>query len=164
MSHPDRTSVSRWVRLRSLAVGKYKAVQLSIDGTTFPIRTIKGNAIDSKNVNGAFVSGVAACRAFASAAAIAAVRLSSAGLNGSKPSSSGVIVLRSISSWAGPLPQSGGSATGAEDVETAAELASPLRGAIAALTLAWMLVSVLGVVGVWIITAHLQLPCSPQSV
>ena len=35
MSQPERTRVSRWARLRSLAVGKYKAVQLSIERRSF---------------------------------------------------------------------------------------------------------------------------------
>jgi hypothetical protein len=35
MSQPERTRVSRWTRLRSLAVGKYKAVQLSIERRSF---------------------------------------------------------------------------------------------------------------------------------
>jgi hypothetical protein len=35
MSQPEPTRVSRWIRLRSLAVGKYKAVQLSIERRSF---------------------------------------------------------------------------------------------------------------------------------
>ena len=35
MSQPERTSVSRWTRLRSFVVGKYKAVQLSIERRSF---------------------------------------------------------------------------------------------------------------------------------
>ena len=35
MSQPERTRVSRWIRLRSFAVGKYKAVQLSIERRSF---------------------------------------------------------------------------------------------------------------------------------
>jgi len=35
MSQPERTRVSRWTRLRSFAVGKYKAVQLSIERRSF---------------------------------------------------------------------------------------------------------------------------------
>jgi len=35
MSQPERTSVSRWNRLRSFAVGQYKAVQLSIERRSF---------------------------------------------------------------------------------------------------------------------------------
>lgn len=31
MFQPERTRVSRWARLRSFAVGKYKAVELSIE-------------------------------------------------------------------------------------------------------------------------------------
>jgi hypothetical protein len=35
MSQPERTRVSRWIRLWSFAVGKYKAVQLSIERRSF---------------------------------------------------------------------------------------------------------------------------------
>jgi hypothetical protein len=35
MSQPERTRVSRWIRLRSFLVGKYKAVQLSIERRSF---------------------------------------------------------------------------------------------------------------------------------
>jgi len=35
MSQPERRSVSRWTRLQSFAVGKYKAVQLSIERRSF---------------------------------------------------------------------------------------------------------------------------------
>jgi hypothetical protein len=35
MSQPERTRVSRWTRLRSFAVGKYKALQLSIERRSF---------------------------------------------------------------------------------------------------------------------------------
>ena len=35
MSQPERTRVSPWTRLRSFAVGKYKAAQLSIERRTF---------------------------------------------------------------------------------------------------------------------------------
>ena len=35
MSQPERTRVSRWIRPRSFAVGKYIAVQLSIERRTF---------------------------------------------------------------------------------------------------------------------------------
>jgi hypothetical protein len=35
MSQPDRTRVSAWTRLRSFAVGKCKAVQLSIERRSF---------------------------------------------------------------------------------------------------------------------------------
>jgi len=35
MSQPERTRVSRWARLRSFAVGKCKAVQLSIERRSF---------------------------------------------------------------------------------------------------------------------------------
>ena len=35
MSQLERTSVSRWIRLRSFAVGRYKAVQLSIERRSF---------------------------------------------------------------------------------------------------------------------------------
>jgi hypothetical protein len=35
MSQPERTRVSRWARLRSFAVGKYKGVQLSIERRSF---------------------------------------------------------------------------------------------------------------------------------
>src|ERR1022692_4957941 len=35
MSQPERARVSRWTRLRSFAVGKYKAVQLSIERRSF---------------------------------------------------------------------------------------------------------------------------------
>ena len=35
MSEPERTRVSRWIRLRSFAVGKYKVVQLSIERRSF---------------------------------------------------------------------------------------------------------------------------------
>jgi hypothetical protein len=35
MSQPERTRVSRWARLLSFAVGKYKAVQLSIERRSF---------------------------------------------------------------------------------------------------------------------------------
>jgi hypothetical protein len=35
MSQHDATSVSRWARLQSFAVGKYKAVQLSIERRSF---------------------------------------------------------------------------------------------------------------------------------
>jgi hypothetical protein len=35
MSQPERTRVSRWTRLRSFAVGKYKAVQLSVERRSF---------------------------------------------------------------------------------------------------------------------------------
>jgi hypothetical protein len=35
MSQPERTRVSRWIRLRSFAVGKYKRVQLSIERRSF---------------------------------------------------------------------------------------------------------------------------------
>ena len=35
MSQPEGTSVSRWTRLQSFAVGKYKAVQLSIERRSF---------------------------------------------------------------------------------------------------------------------------------
>ena len=35
MSQPEHTRVSRWARLRSFAVGKYKAVQLSFERRPF---------------------------------------------------------------------------------------------------------------------------------
>ena len=35
MFQPERTRVSRWIRLRSFAVDKYKAVQLSIERRSF---------------------------------------------------------------------------------------------------------------------------------
>jgi hypothetical protein len=35
MSQPERTRVSRWTRLQSFAVGKYKAVQLLIERRSF---------------------------------------------------------------------------------------------------------------------------------
>jgi hypothetical protein len=35
MSQPEGTRVSRWIRLRSFAVGKYKVVQLSIERRSF---------------------------------------------------------------------------------------------------------------------------------
>ena len=35
MSQPERTRVSRWTRLQSFAVGKYKGVQLSIERRSF---------------------------------------------------------------------------------------------------------------------------------
>jgi len=35
MSQPEGTRVSQWTRLRSFAVGKYKAVQLSIERRSF---------------------------------------------------------------------------------------------------------------------------------
>ena len=35
MSQPERTRVSRWTRLQSSAVGKYKAIQLSIERRSF---------------------------------------------------------------------------------------------------------------------------------
>ena len=35
MSQPERTRVSRWIRLRSFVVGKYKVVQLSIERRSF---------------------------------------------------------------------------------------------------------------------------------
>jgi len=35
MSQPERTRVSRWTRLRSFTVGKYKAVQLSMERRSF---------------------------------------------------------------------------------------------------------------------------------
>jgi hypothetical protein len=35
MSQPERTSVSRWTRLRSIAVGKFRVVQLSIERRSF---------------------------------------------------------------------------------------------------------------------------------
>jgi len=35
MSQPERTRVSRWTRLRSFAVGKYKAVQLLLERRSF---------------------------------------------------------------------------------------------------------------------------------
>ena len=35
MSQPERTRVSRWTRMRPFAVGKYKAIQLSIERSTF---------------------------------------------------------------------------------------------------------------------------------
>ena len=35
MSQPERTRVSRWARLRSFAVAKYKALQLSIERRSF---------------------------------------------------------------------------------------------------------------------------------
>ncbi len=35
MSQPERTRVSAWTRLRSFAVGKYKAVQISIERRSF---------------------------------------------------------------------------------------------------------------------------------
>src|ERR1019366_7258545 len=35
MSQPERTRVSRWTRLRSFAVGKYKGVQLLIERRSF---------------------------------------------------------------------------------------------------------------------------------
>lgn len=38
MSQPEGTRVSRWTRLRSFAVGKYKAVQLSIERRSFERR------------------------------------------------------------------------------------------------------------------------------
>src|ERR1019366_10416591 len=38
MSQPERTRVSRWIRLRSSAVGKYKAVQLSIERRSFELK------------------------------------------------------------------------------------------------------------------------------
>ena len=41
MSQPERTRVSRWTRLRSFAVGKYRAVQLSIERRSFERRLEK---------------------------------------------------------------------------------------------------------------------------
>jgi len=35
MSQPERTRVSRWTRLRSFVVGKYKSIQLSIERRSF---------------------------------------------------------------------------------------------------------------------------------
>jgi len=35
MSQPERTRVSRWIRLRSFAVGKYNSVHLSIERRSF---------------------------------------------------------------------------------------------------------------------------------
>jgi len=35
MSQPERTRVSRWIRLRSFAVGNYKGIQLSIERRSF---------------------------------------------------------------------------------------------------------------------------------
>src|ERR1035437_8879857 len=41
MSQPERIRVSRWTRLRSSAVGKYEAVQLSIERRSFERRLEK---------------------------------------------------------------------------------------------------------------------------
>ncbi len=52
MSQPERTRVSRWTRLRSFAVGKYKAVQLSIERRSFErkLERIVRNALAHQSV------------------------------------------------------------------------------------------------------------------
>lgn len=52
MSQPERTRVSRWIRLRSFAVGKYKAVQLSIERRSFEreLQKIVRNALAHQSV------------------------------------------------------------------------------------------------------------------
>ena len=52
MSQPERTRVSRWTRLRSFAVGKYKAVQLSIERRSFEskLEKIVRNALAHQSV------------------------------------------------------------------------------------------------------------------
>ena len=52
MSQPERTRVSRWIRLRSSAVGKYKAVQLSIERRSFErkLERIVRNALAHQSV------------------------------------------------------------------------------------------------------------------
>ena len=52
MSQPERTRVSRWIRLRSFAVGKYKVVQLSIERRSFEskLEKIVRNALAHQSV------------------------------------------------------------------------------------------------------------------
>ncbi|MBZ5697637.1 MAG: hypothetical protein LAN18_03730 [Acidobacteriia bacterium] len=52
MSQPDGTRVSAWTRLRSSAVGKYKAVQLSIERRSFErnLEKIVRNALAHQSV------------------------------------------------------------------------------------------------------------------
>ena len=52
MSQPERTRVSRWTRLRSFAVVKYKAVQLSIERRSFEskLEKIVRNALAHQSV------------------------------------------------------------------------------------------------------------------
>ena len=52
MSQPECTRVSAWTRLRSLAVGKYKAVQLSIERRSFEskLEKIVRNALAHQSV------------------------------------------------------------------------------------------------------------------
>jgi len=52
MSQPERTRVSRWTRLRSFAVGKYNAVQLSIERRSFErkLERIVRNALAHQSV------------------------------------------------------------------------------------------------------------------
>lgn len=52
MSQPDGTRVSAWTRLRSSAVGKYKAVQLSIERRLFErnLEKIVRNALAHQSV------------------------------------------------------------------------------------------------------------------
>jgi hypothetical protein len=52
MSQSERTRVSRWIRLRSFAVGKYKAVQLSIERRSFErkLEKIVRNALAHQSV------------------------------------------------------------------------------------------------------------------
>ncbi len=52
MSQPERTRVSRWTRLRSFAVGKYKAVQLSLERRSFErkLEKIVRNALAHQSV------------------------------------------------------------------------------------------------------------------
>src|ERR1039458_4863050 len=52
MSQPERTRVSRWTRLQSFAVGKYKAVQLSIERRSFErkLEKIVRNALAHQSV------------------------------------------------------------------------------------------------------------------
>ena len=52
MSQPERTSVSRWTRLRSIAVGKFRVVQLSIERRSFErkLERIIRNALAHQSV------------------------------------------------------------------------------------------------------------------
>ena len=52
MSQPEGARVSRWIRLRSFAVGKYKAVQLSIERRSFErkLEKIVRNALAHQSV------------------------------------------------------------------------------------------------------------------
>jgi hypothetical protein len=66
MSQPERTRVSRWSRLRSFAVGKYKAIQLSIERRSFEhkLETIVRAALAHQS------GGLGCCAKFVCGAAI----------------------------------------------------------------------------------------------